>query len=52
MTRTFDLTPFTRATVGFDRLFDDLGRQFANSASTGFVGRNLKHLKLKTFVYC
>jgi molecular chaperone IbpA len=41
MTRTFDLTPFTRATVGFDRLFDDLGRQFANSASTGYPPYNI-----------
>ena len=29
MTRTFDLAPFTRATVGFDRLFNDLDRQVA-----------------------
>jgi molecular chaperone IbpA len=41
MTRTFDLTPFTRATVGFDRLFDELDRQFANSAATGYPPYNI-----------
>ena len=30
----FDLTPFHRTTVGFDRLFNDLDRVFTNSAST------------------
>lgn len=33
---SFDLTPFHRATVGFDRLFDDLEtRMFANSVNGG-----------------
>jgi molecular chaperone IbpA len=41
MTRTFDLTPFTRATVGFDRLFDELDRQFANSTSGGYPPYNI-----------
>lgn len=41
MTRTFDLTPFTRSTIGFDRLFDELDRQFANSASTGYPPYNI-----------
>ncbi len=41
MTRTFDLAPFTRATVGFDRLFDDLGRQLANSTTTGYPPYNI-----------
>lgn len=31
----FDYTPFHRTTVGFDRLFDVLDRQFANSPSSG-----------------
>lgn len=31
----FDYTPFTRSTVGFDRLFDVLDRQFANSPNSG-----------------
>ena len=30
----FDLTPFHRSTVGFDRIFNDLDRVFANSTTT------------------
>jgi molecular chaperone IbpA len=30
----FDLAPFHRSTVGFDRLFNDLDRVFSNSTST------------------
>lgn len=41
MTRTFDLTPFSRATIGFDRLFDELDRQFANSTTTGYPPYNI-----------
>lgn len=37
----FDLTPFHRATVGFDRLFDTLDRQFANSVSTSYPPYNI-----------
>lgn len=37
----FDLTPFNRATVGFDRVFDLLDRQFANSASTTYPPYNI-----------
>lgn len=37
----FDLTPYTRATVGFDRLFDVLDRQFTNSVSTGYPPYNI-----------
>lgn len=37
----FDLTPFTRATVGFDRLFDVLDRQYANSVSTSYPPYNI-----------
>lgn len=37
----FDLTPFNRATVGFDRLFDVLDRQFANSNSTTYPPYNI-----------
>lgn len=43
-TTTFDLTPFHRATVGFDRLFDDLDRQFANSANLGYPPYNILKL--------
>jgi molecular chaperone IbpA len=41
MTRTFDLTPFTRSTIGFDRLFDDLNREFANSGTSGYPPYNI-----------
>lgn len=37
----FDLTPYTRATVGFDRMFDLLDRQFANSVSTTYPPYNI-----------
>lgn len=37
----FDLSPFTRTTIGFDRLFDVLDRQFANSPSTGYPPYNI-----------
>lgn len=37
----FDLTPFHRATVGFDRLFNTLDRQFANSVSTSYPPYNI-----------
>lgn len=37
----FDLTPFHRATVGFDRLFDVLDRQFANTPSTSYPPYNI-----------
>ena len=38
----FDLTPFHRATVGFDRIFDTLDRQFANSVSNTYPPYNIK----------
>lgn len=41
MTRIFDLTPLTRATVGFDRIFNDLERQFANSNTTSYPPYNV-----------
>lgn len=44
MTRTFDLAPFARATVGFDRLLDDINRQFANSSATGYPPYNIVQL--------
>lgn len=37
----FDLTPFNRASVGFDRLFNTLDRQFANSVSTSYPPYNI-----------
>jgi molecular chaperone IbpA len=39
--RTFDLTPFHKATVGFDRLFNELDRQFTNSINTGYPPYNI-----------
>jgi len=43
MTRltTLDLPSFHRATVGFDRLFNEIERQFANSASGGYPPYNI-----------
>lgn len=37
----FDYTPFNRATIGFDRLFDVLDRQFANSPGTTYPPYNI-----------
>lgn len=39
-TTTLDLPSLYRSTVGFDRLFDDLNRQFANS-TTGYPPYNV-----------
>jgi molecular chaperone IbpA len=46
MTRltTLDLPHFTRSTVGFDRLFEELNREFANSKSTGYPPYNVAEL--------
>ena len=46
MTRltTLDLPTFTRSTVGFDRLFDELNREFANSKSTGYPPYNVAEI--------
>jgi len=43
MTRitTLDLPSFQRATIGFDRIFNELERQFANSASSGYPPYNI-----------
>ena len=43
MTRltTLDLAPFTRASIGFDRLFEQMDRQFANSANGGYPPYNI-----------
>ena len=39
--RNLDLTPFHKATVGFDRLFNELDRQFTNSINTGYPPYNI-----------
>ena len=38
MTRltTLDFPHFTRSSIGFDRLFDEINREFANSKSSGY----------------
>ena len=43
MTRltTLDLPTFARATIGFDRMFEDLNREFSNSKSTGYPPYNV-----------
>jgi molecular chaperone IbpA len=46
MTRltTLDLPSFHRATVGFDRLFEQMDRQFANSQSQGYPPYNIAQI--------
>jgi molecular chaperone IbpA len=46
MTRltTLDLPSIHRATIGFDRLFNELDRQFANSASQGYPPYNIAQI--------
>lgn len=43
-TTTLDLPSLHRSTVGFDRLFDELGRQFANSTTSGYPPYNVVQL--------
>ena len=52
MTRltTLDLPSLHRATVGFDRLFDELDRQFANSASQGYPPYNIAQINDNEYV--
>ncbi len=52
MTRltTLDLPSFHRATVGFDRLFNEIERQFANSASGGYPPYNIAQLNDDEYV--
>jgi molecular chaperone IbpA len=40
--RTFDYSPFYRATVGFDRVFDLLDSVTANSSSNGYPPYNIE----------
>jgi len=46
MTRltTLDLPTFHRATIGFDRMFDELERTFANSQSNGYPPYNIAQI--------
>jgi molecular chaperone IbpA len=41
---TLDLPAFHRATIGFDRLFDEMERQFANSQSQGYPPYNIAQI--------
>jgi len=46
MTRltTLDLPHFTRATIGFDRLFDEMTRSFENTKSSGYPPYNIEQI--------
>ena len=52
MTRitTLDLPSFQRATIGFDRIFNELERQFANSTSSGYPPYNIAQLTEDEYV--
>ncbi len=52
MTRltTLDLPSFHRATIGFDRLFNEMERQFANSASQGYPPYNIVQINDDEYV--
>jgi molecular chaperone IbpA len=47
MTRitTFDLPQLARSSVGFDRMFDEINRQFENSKSNGYPPYNVVELE-------
>jgi molecular chaperone IbpA len=46
MTRltTLDFPHFTRNAIGFDRLFDEINREFANSKSSGYPPYNIAQI--------
>ena len=46
MTRltTLDFPHFTRSSIGFDRLFDEINREFANSKSSGYPPYNIAQI--------
>jgi molecular chaperone IbpA len=52
MTRitTLDLPNLHRATIGFDRLFNELDRQFANSQSQGYPPYNIAQINDDEFM--
>lgn len=43
-TMTLDLPQFTRSTVGFDRLFNEIERSFANSQSNNYPPYNVAQI--------
>lgn len=42
--RTIDLPTFARHTIGFDRIFNELGRTFANSGKDNYPPYNIAQL--------
>lgn len=52
MTRltNLDLPTFRRATIGFDRMFDEMERTFANSATNGYPPYNIAQIDEDNFV--
>ena len=51
MTRltTLDLPQLHRATVGFDRMFDEMNRAFENTKSTGYPPYNVVEINENEF---
>ena len=47
----FDLTPFNRATIGFEKLFNDIDRQFSNS-NTNYPPYNIIELNENEWTIC
>ena len=45
MNTNLDLPTFRRATIGFDRMFDQMEKTFANSASSGYPPYNIVQLE-------
>ena len=43
-TMTLDFPHFTRSAIGFDRLFDELNREFANSKTSGYPPYNIAQI--------
>jgi molecular chaperone IbpA len=43
-TMTLDFPHFTRSTVGFDRLFDEIQREFTNTKSNGYPPYNVAEI--------
>jgi molecular chaperone IbpA len=54
MTRltTLDLPSFHRATIGFDRMFNELERNFANSQSNGYPPYNIAQINDDEYMIC
>lgn len=46
----YDFTPFNRATIGFDRIFNDLDRVLNNTATNTYPPYNIESLSDNDFV--